>query len=728
MHLQAIQAWRAALATTTLALVAGCGGGGGNHAAPGQPPVAAKYTVGGSVSGLGQEAVVTLVSGGETLQVGANGSFAFAGKFDNGAAYNVSATAPGGYTCKVSDGSGAVAGADISKIAVACAPLLLAGAPSLLQLPLSVTVDGSGNQYVLDGGTQSLLKITPSGTATVLAGRTGRPGYVDGAPDTARMHVSLGATVVADGQGNLFIADNCNNTIRKVAADGTMTTLAGREARACKNIWPDVLAQIDGTGKEAAFERIGPMTSDGAGGVIVVEANSTASVRRVSAAGVVTTQTWPRSAFNDGSLYATQVAHAPDGSLYFSDGGRIWKSAHRELVLVAGFGARGPINDGTGEAARFRYISGMTFASDGNLYVADSVTVRKVTPDGVVTTLAGNGDVPGAADGVGAHASFGEQASIAFDGRDLVVLDPDQKLLRRVTLDGAVSTSAATPRTRGLLDGSAAAVRMSGTASLSADADGNLYFVDYFEHVLRKATPAGALSTVAGKPGLPGMTDGAVGSALLKGPSYVAAGRDGAVWVAQYIGLRRIHGGSVSTVDARIVPNDVVVDAQGNAIVSTYFPSSAVYKITPAGVKTLLVDTQMVASLIKNPDVNFMPQALAIDRNGHVLLADAGSAAIYKLGPSGGLSVFAGTPMNEGAADGPVGTGTLAFYQAPDLAVDDKGNVYFSGQGNVRVVSPAGVVSSPDFGWGAAWVHAVEYANGRLYGATEYALLQAYLP
>ncbi|MEW6022522.1 MAG: hypothetical protein AB1807_10320 [Pseudomonadota bacterium] len=727
---QVIQAsWRRALAAAVMALVAGCGGGGGDNGAVNPPPVAAAtFAVGGAVSGLGQGAALTLTLGSDKLQVAANGSFVFPNKLESGTAYSVSATAPGGYSCKVGDGTGTITGADVNKIAVACAPLLLAGAPSLLQLPLSIAIDASGNQYVLDGGTQSLLKIAPSGTATVLAGRTGKPGYVDGAAASARLHVLGDAAVVADAQGNLFIADNCNNVIRKVAADGAMTTLAGREAPACGNIWPGALPQVDGSGKEAAFERIGPMAADGAGGVIVVEMNSSATVRRVSAAGVVTTQTWPGSAFNDGSLYATQIARAPDGTLYFSDGERIWKTADGELVPVAGSFGRGPIIDGSGEAARFRRISGMTFAADGNLYVTDSVTVRKVTPAGEVSTLAGNGDLPGSADGIGAGATFGDLVSIAFDGRDLVVLDREWKFLRRVTLAGAVSTSAVTPPTRGLLDGSAGAVRMSGSATLSADADGNLVFVDYFEHVLRKATPAGVVTTIAGKPGVAGLTDGAVGSALLKAPSFAAAGRDGAIWVAQYSGLRRIQGGNVSTVDAQIIANDVVVDGEGNAIVSTTFPAGAVYKITPAGVKTLLVDAENVASLIKNTDFTFMPQALAIDRNGHLLITDSGSAAIYKLGPQGALSVFAGTPMKEGSADGPAGTGTLAFYQAPDLAVDDKGNVYFSGQAGVRVVSPAGVLSSPDFGWGSVWIYSLEYANGRLYGSTNYALLQTYLP
>lgn len=753
MHLQEIRLpWRSALGLAVMSLVAGCGGGGGGGSgtAPSQPPVAVTppapsqppvavvppapvtpvttFSVGGTVSGLGEGAVVTLAWGGDRLQVGANGSFAFAGRVDTGTAYSVTASAPAGYTCKVSDGAGSVAGADVSKIAVACAPVLLAGARSLLQLPLSAAVDSNGNQYVLDGGTHSLLKIGPSGTATVLTGRTGKPGYADGTPDSAQFYLAQGARVVADDLGNLFVSDNCNNVIRKIAADGSVGTLAGRQTWGCPTISANRDPLVDGTGKNANFNRLGPMTPDGAGGVIVAEMNNSATVRRVSASGVVTTQTWPLSPFNDGRLFAEQMARAPDGTLYFSDGSRIWKTANGQLVLVAGSLSGGAAVDATGAEARFVGIDGMTVASDGNLYVAQGFTVRKVTPDGVVTTIAGHVGQTGAADGAGTDARFEDLVAITSDGQGLVVLDTAQKSLRRVTLGGVVTTSATTPLTQGLRDGTGAAARMSTVASLGADAAGNLYFADNAQNLLRKVTAAGVVSTVAGMAGWPGEADGVLGGALLRWPSHTAAGRDGAIWVAQIRGVRRIQDGVVSTPDAGIYPNDVVADAQGNAIVSTSFPSGAVYRITPAGEKTLLVDTHMVEALINTTIAYFKPTALAIDANGHLLFVDRASAAVYKLGAQGELSVFAGTPMKEGHTDGPAGTATLGLYHAPDLAVDDKGNVYLSGQGSVRVISPAGVLSSPDFGWGAAWITAVAYANGKLYGATSHALLQTYLP
>jgi hypothetical protein len=152
-----------------------------------------------------------------------------------------------------------------------------------------------------------------------------------------------------------------------------------------------------------------------------------------------------------------------------------------------------------------------------------------------------------------------------------------------------------------------------------------------------------------------------------------------------------------------------------------------VQRVTPAGVKTVLVDTAKVVALT-SPAARFVPQSVVIDAAGNIYISDTGTVAVYKLTPAGVLSVFAGTPLKEGDADGPAGTGTLGFYEAEFMTIDDKGNLYLSGQGSVRMISPAGVLSTPNFVWGKASIAAVAFANGKLYGMTRYALLQHYLP
>ncbi|MBD8531187.1 MULTISPECIES: hypothetical protein [unclassified Massilia] len=144
------------LAAVLAALVGGCGGGGGdkgnNVILIGPVVPVPQFTLGGTVSGLGPGAVVTLADGSATLPVAANGPFTFPIKRPTGTAFAITATAPDGYTCKVSDASGTIAGADSTKTTVNCAPVVLAGTVNRLQLPLALTSDANGNVYVLNRG------------------------------------------------------------------------------------------------------------------------------------------------------------------------------------------------------------------------------------------------------------------------------------------------------------------------------------------------------------------------------------------------------------------------------------------------------------------------------------------------------------------------------------------------------------------------------------------------
>ena len=730
-----------ALAAALLALIAGCGGGGGGGGGSGggttppppggtapPPPGATQFTLGGTVSGLGPGAVVTLVNGSESLPVSANGAFTFNTRLDTNAAYNITATPPGGYTCKVTDGAGTIAGANSTKTAVACAPVLVAGAITALQEPQGVTGDGAGNLYIVDGGPHSVLKLSAAGALTTLAGASAKPGYADGAGANARFRFYGGSDVLVDASGNLFVSDECNGAIRKIAADGTVSTLAGQGSTFCNNVVPAAGAatRADGAGPAARFERPNRMVADGAGGVIVIDSVVPGSVRRVSAAGVVTTQTWaaPTGLPVVPTFYG--IARSADGTLYFSDfDGRIWKDVGGTLVLLAGgrFGV-GSV-DGNGSAARFSAITDIV-AVGNDLYVGDFSMVRKVTPAGEVTTIAGS-STRGFADGKGAAARFSSVRAMGVDGNSLIVIDNDQGVLRRVSLDGTVSTLAATPGLRGNADGTGATARYNWHTSLAADTTGALYTVDSANHIVRKTMPDGSVTTISGSAGVAGSADGALATATFNQPRTIAAGRDGSLWIAQAAGVRRILNGTVSTPDATTQATNIAVDLEGNAIVTTV--GGTVERITPAGAKTVLVDKAAIANLIKVADIRFVPQSVVVDAAGNIYISDTGTVAVYKLAKTGELTVFAGTPLKEaGDIDGPVGTATLGFYEVEYMTIDDKGNLYLSGQGSVRMISPAGVVSTPNFGWGKASIAAIAFANGKLYGMTRYALLQSYLP
>lgn len=744
MNSQAMSSlWKVSLAAAIAALVAGCGGGGGGGGGSGSAPVTpppvsqtppvvtapVKYAVGGTVSGLGAGAALTLNFGSDKLTVAANGNFAFPNKVDTGAAYSVSASAPVGYTCRVSEAAGVVAAADVSKIAVACAPVVLAGVVSTLQLPQAVAADGAGNLYVFDSVTSSVVKFSAAGAVTVIAGGTNKPGYANGTGATARFGPDRG-DLALDAQGNVLLTDGCNNVIRKIRPDGEVSTLAGNLYSLCQYrtfILPAAGAG-DGIGGQAQFALPNRMVADGAGGALVLDIQNRGMVRRVSATGVVTSQYWRNPNPAEGDLTFATVALGADGTLYLSDTRRrIWKDVAGVLVLVAGQNTSGAALDGSGAAARFRAINDMVVAPGGDLYVADSTQVRKVTPAGVVSTLAGGLAVRAGTDGQGLAAGFGSIRSMTLDGAGLVVLDGAQNNLRRVGFDGTVNTLAATPALRGSVDGIGSAARLSTIGTLAADADGNLYTIDTDMQVLRKTTPEGSVSTYAGQAGVRGATDGALASALFDAPHTVAAGRDGVLWVAQSVGLRKIQNGTVSTVNAALEVIELTVDADGNAIVVD--AQQQVVRVTPGGQTTVLVTLDKVVAMLKDPDVNFAPGGMVADMAGNLYIADTGTSLVYKLTKAGELSVFAGTVGKSGGdIDGPVGTATLGFYDYPFMTVDDKGNLYISGQGNVRMISPAGVVSTPNLGWGTSVIVALAYAKGKLYGTTRNAILQVWLP
>jgi sugar lactone lactonase YvrE len=112
------------------------------------------------------------------------------------------------------------------------------------------------------------------------------------------------------------------------------------------------------------------------------------------------------------------------------------------------------------------------------------------------------------------------------------------------------------------------------------------------------------------------------------------------------------------------------------------------------------------------------------DAAGNLYISDFGHAAVYKLTKTGAMSVFAGSPGREGDVDGSVGFATLGYYTIDSMTIDDGGNLYLSGQGRLRKVSPAGVVSTPTVPWGVPTLATLAWYKGSLYAATRSAILK----
>jgi sugar lactone lactonase YvrE len=253
------------------------------------------------------------------------------------------------------------------------------------------------------------------------------------------------------------------------------------------------------------------------------------TIRRITPGGVVTT--FAGTAGVQGSTDGTGAAasfFAPVSTAVDSAGnvyvGDTQNSTIRKItpagVVTTLAGTAGVIGsaDGTGPAAQFSGIEGLTIDGAGNLYALDTNAIRKITPAGVVTTLAGvagaNGSA-GSADGTGAAAQFFGPMGIAADGAgNLYVTDTKNDTIRKVTPIGIVTTLAGTPDKNGSADGMGAAAQFSQPDGIACDSAGNLYVADFDNETVRKITPNGLVTTIVGQPGVIGFSPGNLPGAL----------------------------------------------------------------------------------------------------------------------------------------------------------------------------------------------------------------------
>lgn len=276
------------------------------------------------------------------------------------------------------------------------------GTAAQFNQPYGVAVDASGDVYVADMANGRIRKITPSGVVTTLTGSFNNP-----------------TGVAVDVAGNIYVAEMNAQRIRKISSEGTVTILAGSGS----------LGYGDGTGTVAKFRQPYDVAVDRAGAVYVADTYNHC-IRKITPSGVVTTLAGSGAAgFVDGAGVSAQfnsprgVAVDTAGNVYVADTNnyRIRKITSSGIVTtLAGSGAYGYAADGTGATAQFGLPYGVAADRAGNVYVTDQYNIRKITPSGVVTTLAGSGTEGGSADGVGTVARFSAPSSVAVDGSGVI--------------------------------------------------------------------------------------------------------------------------------------------------------------------------------------------------------------------------------------------------------------------------------------------------------------------
>jgi len=552
-------------------------------------------------------------------------------------------------------------------------------------VPAGVATDALGNVYVADEANNLIRKISPAGVVTTLAG-SGARGSADGIGIAASFYGPVG--VATDASGNVYVADTFNNLIRKVSPAGVVSTLAGSGSPGSAN----------GMATAASFYHPFGVATDASGNLYVADCNNNL-IRKISPLGAVTTLAGSGAYIStDGTGTAASfygpVGVATDalGNVYVADyNGLVIRkiSTTGVVTTLAGSGAPGSAN-GNGRAASFFCPSGVATDASGNIYVADNNNnlIRKISPSGVVTTLAGSG-AAGSANGIGIAASFNQPGSVSTDASgNVYVADANNNQIRKITPAGVVTTLAGSGAA-GSVNTTFTSASFNNPTGVATDAPGNVYVADAGNNLIRKVSPAGVVSTLAGS-GTQGSINGQGPTASFYQPTGVATDASGNVYVADELNnlIRTITpGGTVATLNCTGTaasfssPFGVATDASGNVYVADE-GNASIKKVIPSGVVSILAPVGAVAG---------GPTGIATDALGNVYEVDPALQQIGKISPSGVMSILAGSGM-QGSANGPPAT----FYRPLGVATDALGNVYVADTYNnmIRKISPAGVVTT----------------------------------
>ncbi|MGH9785484.1 MAG: BACON domain-containing protein, partial [Terriglobia bacterium] len=532
----------------------------------------------------------------------------------------------------------------------------------------TIAADPAGNLYAVDYANHLVVKMTPGGILTVIAGN-GLLGFSgDGGPATsASLNNPRG--VALDGDGNLYIADHGNHRIRKVTPAGIIVTFAG-----------DGVPRYAGDGGPAVNASLNwpfNVAFDAAGNLHVAEPQNQ-RVRKISAAGIITTVAGNGTpgfsgdggpAVNASLSAPYAVAFDNAGNLYIADGenDRIRKVTPQGIIQTVAGSQRGFGGDGGPAAsARLNEPRGVAVDSNNNVYIADRMNhrIRRISPDGIISTVAGSSSSGFSGDGGPANAAtLLNPEGLGIDaGGTLYIGDSQNYRIRRVNAAGTIETVAGSGQYGFAGDGDAA-VRgeFSFPTGVATDFSGAIYIADRNSHRIRKVSPAGVLSTVAGN-------------------GRAGFGGDG----------------GLATAASLASPHGMALDLAGNLYVADAL-NHRVRKISPAGIITTVAGNGIAGfsgdgGLATEASL-FEPRAVALDSFGNLYVADAFNARVRKVSAAGMITTVAGGGPTFG--DGVPATSTRLL--APmGVAVDSAGNLYLADTpaNRVRKVSVAGIMTT----------------------------------
>ena len=518
--------------------------------------------------------------------------------------------------------------------------------------PRNVAVDSAGNLYIAEFEGHRVRKLTPDGRLATIAG-TGVAGWSGDGRSAPAAQISYPAGMAFDRAGGLYIADSGNHAVRKIYADGTIGTVLGRSAGT--TLYAPLAVAVDPAGTlyvgdstfaVRAFTTAGKWTGYAGTGVPGFSGDGGSAINAAL------------STVND---LTTDVS----GNLWIADGVRVRRvDPAGAIATVAGDGYVHFVGDGgPATTAQLFQPSALALDSAGNLFIADSGTerIRQVRRDGTITTLAGNGTAArGAAEGGPAgNVPLNTPMGVAMDpdGNVLVadtynhrvVLVAPSRALRAVAGTG---TGGASP------EGTAPLVaQLRGPRAVCADHGGNVYIVDTSNHRVLRLPPGGTLQTAAGNGSRGSAGDeGAARLAQLNTPSACATDSGGNLFIADTANhaIRKVSpAGVISTVAgtgaagasgdegaataARLdSPRGVAVDDlgdifiadTGNQRIRQVTPDGVIHSIAGTGAAGFAGDGGPAAGALLNS-----PQGLFLDGAGDLYFADSGNNRIRRLVP-----------------------------------------------------------------------------------------------
>ena len=579
-----------------------------------------------------------------------------------------------------------------------------------LRPPRGVAVDSAGDLYIADAGNHRIRKVDSTGTITTIAG-TGDNGFGGdgGAAVQARLYNPWGVAV--DGGGNLYIADNRNNRIRKVDSTGTITTIAGTGVSG--------FGGDGGAAVQAGLSNPRGVAVDGVGNLYIADTGNH-RIRKVDSTGVITTIEWKR--------LETPEAVAVDGvgNLYIADTGnhRIRKvDSTGTITTIAGTGVSGFGEDG-GPAiqATLYYPRGVAVDSTGNLYIADTYNhrIRRVDLSGTITTIAGTGERSGFFSGDGrpaVQAEFFGPVDVAVDSAgNVYIADSNNNRIRKVDSTGTITTIAGTGERGDRGDGGPAVeARITEPSGVALDSAGDLYIADAGNNRIRKVDSTGTITTIAGTgERYFGGDGGPANQAWLSKPSGVAVDGGGNLYIADtgnnrirkvdstgtittIAGTRggRIDGDGGPAVQAGLYsPMRVAVDGGGNLYIAD-IGNNRIRKVDSTGTITTVAGTGESGFGGDGGPANqarlYNPWGVAVDGGGNLYIADNRNNRIRKVDSTGTITTVAGTGERYFGGDG--GPANQAWLSKPSgVAVDGGGNLYIADTGNNRIrrLTPSG--------------------------------------